>query len=41
MAQSTISRLEAGDTSGASLGVIEKLAEALDVDPSVLIRKRG
>ena len=41
VAQSTISRLEAGDTSGASLGVIEKLAEALDVDPSVLIRKRG
>lgn len=40
VAQSTISRMEAGDTSGISLGIVEKLAEALDVDPSILIRKR-
>ena len=41
VSQPTISRAEAGDTSGIGLGVIEKLAAALDVDPSVLIRKRG
>ena len=41
VSQPTISRAEAGDTSGLSLGVIEKLSTALDVDPSVLIRKRG
>ena len=40
VSQSTISRIEAGDTSGLALGAIEALAEALDVDPSVLIRKR-
>ena len=41
VAQSTISRMEAGDTSGVSLGVVEKLARALGCDPSYLIVKRG
>lgn len=41
VSQSTISRLEAGDAPGISLAIIEKLSRALDVDPSILIRKRG
>ena len=41
VAQSTISRIEAGDTSGVSLAIIEKLSRALGCDPSYLIVKRG
>ncbi len=39
--QSTISRIERGDTAGVSLGVLEKLAHALEIgDPAYLIAKR-
>ena len=41
VAQSTISRIEAGDTVGVSLGVLEKLAKALGCDPGYLIVKKG
>ena len=41
VAQSTISRIEASDTSGVSLGVVEKLAKALGCDPGYLIVKKG
>ena len=41
VAQSTISRIEAGDTSGISLGVVEKLAKVLGCDPALLIVKKG
>ena len=40
--QSTISRIERGDTAGVSLGVLEKLARALGIDdPAYLIVKKG
>ncbi len=41
VAQSTVSRIEADDTSGISLGVVEKLARALGCDPGYLIVKKG
>ena len=41
VAQSTISRIEARDTSGISLGIVEKLAKVLGCDPAYLIVKRG
>lgn len=40
--QSTISRIERGETAGVSLGVLEKLAQALGIDdPAFLIVKKG
>ncbi len=39
--QSTVSRIEAGETSGISLGIVEKLASALGCDPGYLIVKKG
>ncbi len=41
VAQSTISRIEADDTAGVSLGVVERLARALGCDPAYLIVKKG
>ena len=41
VAQSTISGVEAGNTSGVSLGIVEKLARALGCDPGYLIVKKG
>lgn len=38
--QSTVSRIEAGETSGISLGIVEKLASALGCDPGYLIVKK-
>ena len=39
--QSTISRIERGETAGVSLGVLEKLARALGIgDPAFLIVKK-
>ncbi len=39
--QSTISRIELGETSGLTLGVLEKLAKALGMDdPAYLIARR-
>ncbi len=39
--QSTISRIERGETAGVSLGVLEKLAKALGIDdPAFLIVKK-
>ena len=39
--QSSVSRIEAGETSGISLGIVEKLAKALRCDPGFLIVKKG
>ena len=39
--QSTISRIERGETAGVSLGVLEKLARAFGIDdPAFLIVKK-
>ena len=38
--QSTISGIEAGNTDGVSLGIVEKLARALGCDPAYLITER-
>ena len=39
--QSTISRIERGETAGLSLGVLEKVAKALGIDdPAFLIVKK-
>ncbi len=39
--QASVSRIEAGETSGVSLGIVEKLAKALGCDPGYLIVKKG
>ena len=39
--QATISHLESGRVKAINLEVLEKLAQALDVDPGYLIVKKG
>ena len=38
--QASVSRIEGGETSGISLGIVEKLARALGCDPAYLITER-
>lgn len=41
VSQATISRIEAGKTAGVDLRTLDKLSDALGVEPADLIRREG
>ena len=41
VSQATISRIEAGKTAGVDLRTLEKLSDALDVEPADLLLRQG